>query len=161
MRWLAKEVESKKYERLLVDSVGLGLTNTVHYHAQRLLHLHREELEIELCLSLLTQKSKFEFYRLVFDRFGFGQRVQGMLLSQIYPLENYLSNEGKPIIIYRRGRNSGKTTKRYLSRRRFEKALGIAPTEESSGDKKRSQAFWRVRSLSCGIMAMDIYSARN
>lgn len=35
--WLAKEVESKKYERLLVDSVGLGLTNTVRYHAQRLL----------------------------------------------------------------------------------------------------------------------------
>ncbi len=38
-----------------------------------------------------------------------------MLLSQIYPLENY------------------------LSRRRFEKALGIAPTEDSSGDKKGKQ----------------------
>ena len=73
------------------------------------------------------------------DRFGFGQRVQGILLSQIYPLENYLSDEGKPIVIYRRGRNSGKTTKRYLSRRRFEKTLGIAPTENSSGDKKNKQ----------------------
>lgn len=120
----------------LTTVLGLGLTTTVNYHAQRLCHLHREEIEIESELSLLTQESKFEFYRQVFNRFGFGQRIQAMLLSQIYPLENYLSDEGKPIVIYRRGRNSGKTTKRYLSRRRFEKALGIAPTEDSSGDKK-------------------------
>ena len=136
MRWLAGEVESKKYDRLLANSIGLGLTNTVAYHAQRLVHLHREEIEIEDCLLALTQKSKFEFYNRVFDKFGFGERVRAILLSQIYPLENYLSDEGKPIVIYRRGRNSGKTTKRYLSRRRFEKALGIAPTENSSGDKK-------------------------
>ena len=31
---------------------------------------------------------------------------------------------------------SKKYTKRYLSRRRFEKALGVAPTEDSSGDKE-------------------------
>ena len=62
-----------------------------------------------------------------------------MILSQIYPLENYLTPEGKPHVIYRKGRNSGKTTKRHLSRRRFEKALGIAPTEDSSGDKKGKQ----------------------
>ncbi|MEL6496237.1 MAG: transposase [Cyanobacteria bacterium J06623_7] len=135
-RWLAKEVESARYERLLASSVGLGLTFTVRYHAQRLLHLHREEIELEFMLNLLTQQPKFDPYQKVFDRFGFGQRIQAMLLSQIYPLENYLSEEGKPITIYRRGRNSGKTTKRYLSRRRFEKALGIAPTEDSSGDKK-------------------------
>ena len=139
LRWLAGEVKSQKYDRLLNSSVGLGLTNTVYYHAQRLLHLHREEIEIEGCLSALTQKPKFEFYHRVFNKFGFGQRVQAMLLSQIYPLENYLSDEGKPIVIYRRGRNSGKTTKRYLSRRRFEKALGVAPTENSSGDKKGKQ----------------------
>ncbi|MEO1673442.1 MAG: transposase [Cyanobacteria bacterium J06631_2] len=136
LRWLAGEVESKKYEKLLEQSVGLGLTATVSYHAQRLCHLHREEVETEGFLLLLTQNPKFELYQKVFDQFGFGQRIQGMLLSQIYPLENYLSEEGKPIVIYRKGRNSGKTTKRYLSRRRFEKALGIAPTEDSSGDKK-------------------------
>ena len=136
LRWLAGKTESKKYDFALSNSVGLRLTNTTVQHAQRLLHLHHEEIEIEQCLNVLTQNSKFEFYNKVFDKFGFGQRVRAMLLSQIYPLENYLSDEGKPIVIYRRGRNSGKTTKRYLSRRRFEKALGIAPTENSSGDKK-------------------------
>ena len=136
LRWLAGEIESNKYEKLLKNSVGLGLTTTVSYHAQRLCHLHREEVEIEGFLLELTQNPNFEFYSQVFNDFGFGQRIQGMLLSQIYPLENYLTPEGKPHVIYRRGRNSGNITKRYLSRRRFEKALGIAPTEDSSGDKK-------------------------
>jgi len=139
LRWLAGEVESKKYERLLEQSVGLGLTNTVSYHAARLCHLHREEIEIEGHLTYLTSHVQFAMYRQVFAKFGFGQRVEGMILSQIYPLENYLNEQGKPLVIYRRGRNSGQTTKRYLSRRRFEKALGIAPTEDSSGDKKGKQ----------------------
>ena len=139
LRWLAGEVESTKYERLLASTVGLGITFTVTNHAQRLCHLHREEIEVEGLLKLLTQSKKFEFYHEVFDRFGMGQRIRSMLLSQIYPFENYLSDEGKPIVIYRRGRISGKTTKRYLSRRRFEKALGIAPTENSSGDKESKQ----------------------
>jgi hypothetical protein len=65
---------------------------------------------------------------------GFGNRVQAILLSQIYPLENYLE-DGKPIVKIRKGRKSGKPTKRYLSLRRFMKALGMAPTENSSGDK--------------------------
>lgn len=135
LRWLAKDAESSKYDSLLLTSVGLGLTSTVKYHAQRLCHIHTEEIEIERCIEQLISRSKFEAYNRVFDRFGFGLRIRGMILSQIYPLENYLDETGKPIVIYRRGRNSGKVTKRYLSRRRFEKALGIAPTEESSGDK--------------------------
>lgn len=73
----------------------------------------------------------------MFAKFGFGLRVQSLLLSQIYPFENYLV-DGKPDIKIRKGRKSGKPTKRHLSRRRFEKALGAAPTEESSGDSKRS-----------------------
>ncbi len=81
---------------------------------------------------------EFEQYHTVFARFGFGDRVSAMILSQIYPLENYLTPEGKPLTIYRRGRFSKdrKYTKRYLSRRRFEKALGVAPTEDSSGDSE-------------------------
>ena len=136
LRYLAGEAKSTKYDKLLDSSVGLGLTFTVTNHAQRLCHLHREEVEIEGLLDVLTQNIKFEFYQRVFDRFGFGQRVRAMLLSQIYPIENYLSDEGKPIVIYRRGRKENNITKRYLSLRRFQKALGVAPTENSSGDSQ-------------------------
>ncbi|WP_154655974.1 transposase, partial [Fortiea contorta] len=37
------------------------------------------------------------------------------------------------------GCNSKKSTKRHLSLRRFQKALGIAPSLESSGDKHKSK----------------------
>ncbi len=89
LRWLADESPSAKYDRLLLISIGLGLTNTARYHAQRLCHIHMEELEIEAHLANLTSNTSFAVYRRVFARFGFGQRVEAMILSQIYPFENY------------------------------------------------------------------------
>lgn len=136
LRWLAKESLSKKYDLLYADSVGLGITNSVLYHAQRLYCLHTEEIEIEGKLRTLSALPKFEIYSRVFERFGFGPRISAMIVSQIYPIENYLTEDNKPEVVYSRGRLSGKTTKKHLSRRRFEKALGVAPTENSSGDKK-------------------------
>ena len=62
--------------------------------------------------------------------------MRAMLLSQIYPIENYLSDYAQPIVVYRRVRKEKNITKRYLSLRRFEKALGVAPTENSSGDSQ-------------------------
>ena len=78
-------------------------------------------------------------YRKVFARFGFGRRVEALLLSQIYPFENYLAADGKPDVKIRNGRKSGKPTKRHLSQRRFCKVLGCAPSQESSGDINRSR----------------------
>ena len=134
--WLAGEIKATKFDRLFSKSVGLGLQSTVRYHARRLCDIHREEVEIEFDLNCLTDEKRFDRYREIFKLFGFGQRVEGMILSQIFPIENYLLPSGKPEVIFRRGRISGKPTKRYLSRRRFQKALGVAPTENSSGDKK-------------------------
>jgi hypothetical protein len=134
--WLADLKKSNRYEKLYSSSVGLELTNSVRRHAIRLCDLHSEEIEIEIELSQYTREPEFELYHRVFNRFGFGSRVSAMILSQIYPIENFLTTQGKPLTIYRRGRFSPnrKYTKRYLSRRRFEKALGVAPTEDSSGD---------------------------
>jgi hypothetical protein len=81
---------------------------------------------------------RFLAYRKVFAEFGFGERVEALILSQIYPLENYLK-DGKPEVMIRKGKESGNPTKRHLSRRRFQKALGVAPTREWSGDTKKSK----------------------
>lgn len=132
--WLCGKTKSKRLEDKYKLTAGLGLTDTVRLHAERLYLLHAEEAEITDALLTLLNDSQFEKYRTVFKQFGFGDRVQAILLSQIYPLENYLEN-GKPIVKIRKGRKSGKPTKRYLSLRRFTKALGMAPTENSSGDK--------------------------
>jgi len=136
--WLAGERLSKKYDRLYAESIGLGIQDSVRQHAARLCSLQREEMAIEQELYKLLAVPQFTRYRKIFARFGFGQRIEALLLSQIYPLQNYLAN-GEPEIKICNGRRSGKATKRYLSLRRFMKALGCAPSQESSGDINRSK----------------------
>ena len=142
VEWLADKKQWiqpwKRYDDLYECSVGLGLTDTVRLHALRLCNIHAEEIALEHQLKLSCTAQKFEAYQQVFARFGMGARVSSIILSQIYPIENFLV-DGKPEIATRKGRKSGKPTKRYLSRRRFEKALGAAPTEESSGLKSSNK----------------------
>ena len=137
--WLSGERPSKKYDRLYAELIGLGINESVRQHAARLCNLQREEMAIEQELYKLLAAPQFTHYRKVFARFGFGQRVEALLLSQIYPLKNYLAADGKPEIRIAKGRKSGKPTKRYLSLRRFMKALGCAPSQESSGDLQRAK----------------------
>ena len=124
---------------MLERSIGLGITDELRRHAARICDIQREEMVLEFELSKLVSEPQFLPYRKVFARFGFGRRVEAILLSQIYPFENYLATDGKPDIKIRKGRRSGKPTKRHLSLRRFCKALGYAPTQESSGDLQKSK----------------------
>lgn len=137
--WLAEERKSTRYDNLLKESVGLGLQDSVKWHAKRICDLQQEEMLIERELAVLMADARFNPYRAVFAQFGFGLRVQGILLSQIYPIESYLGEDGKPIVQVKRGKNSGKPTARHLSLRRFHKALGVAPTREESGDSKKKK----------------------
>ncbi|MBW4567699.1 MAG: transposase [Tolypothrix carrinoi HA7290-LM1] len=135
--WLCGERKSKRYDNLRDRSIGLGVTDTVRHHASRLCDLQREEHSIETELHQLLADSKFTAYRQVFKSFGFGLRLESIILSQIYPIENYFGADGKPEVRIRKGRKSGKPTKRYLSLRRFQKSLGLAPSLEASGDKSK------------------------
>lgn len=137
--WLCGERQSVKYDLLLERSIGLGITDDLRKHAARICDLQREEMTLEFELSKLVSEPQFLPYRKVFARFGFGRRVEALLLSQIYPFENYLAADGKPDVKIRKGRRSGKPTKRHLSLRRFCKALGYAPSQESSGDLQKSK----------------------
>ena len=136
--WLAKERKALKYDSLYAGTVGLGLKAESYDSAKALFELQRRERVLELEMRDLMKDSRFLPYRKVFASFGFGERVEALILSQIYPLENYLV-DGKPEVRIRKGRNSGEPTKRYLSQRRFVKALGVAPTREDSGDKKSTK----------------------
>ncbi|MDZ8023567.1 MAG: IS110 family transposase [Nostoc sp. DedQUE11] len=137
--WLAGERESKKYDRIYAATAGLGLTDSVRFHAQRICNLQREEQLIEDELTQILMDERFRSYREIFKKFNFGNRVQAVILSQIFPLQNFLGEDGKPEIKIRKGRKSGKPTKRHLSLRRFQKALGVAPSQESSGDISKSK----------------------
>ncbi|NET87933.1 MAG: IS110 family transposase [Kamptonema sp. SIO1D9] len=134
--WIAGEEISARYENLYSNSVGLGLTEITRSAAQRLCQIAREEWLIEQEIGSILNQSRFLPYRQVFQQqFGFGIRTEAIILSQIYPLENFLAEDGQPEVRIRPGRESGKPTKRHISRRKFEKALGVAPAESSSGDR--------------------------
>lgn len=134
--WLCGQRISKKYNRLYLNSVGIGLSDTVKLHAERLCSISNEEFSIECELEKLLDDIKFLPYRKAFYNFGFGLRLEAIILSQIYPLQNFLGEDGKPIVQFYKSRNSKKSTKRRISLRRFQKMLGAAPTKEYSGDKK-------------------------
>jgi hypothetical protein len=87
--WLCEQRKSKRYDALRSSSIGLGITETVRHHARRLCDLQREEHSIEVELQQLLNDSKFTVYREVFKTFGFGLRLEAIILSQIYPLEAY------------------------------------------------------------------------
>jgi RNase P protein component len=134
--WLAGERKSRKYNRLYADTVGLGLSGEVCNSARLICELQRREGVLELEMRSLIKDPRFQDYRSVFAQLGFGERVEALILSQIYPLENYLNADGRPEVRIAKGKNSKKATKRHLSRRRLQKALGVAPTREESGDAK-------------------------
>jgi hypothetical protein len=136
--WIAGQRASAKYDALYAITVGAGLSKGAIAHAGRLCDLSEEEWQLEQELRTLATLPEFAAYQRVFLRFQFGQRIAALLLSQIYPIENYLGADGKPIVLVRKGKRSGKPTKRHKSRRRFEKALGCAPREHSSGATKKS-----------------------
>ncbi|WP_414572705.1 IS110 family transposase [Nostoc sp. CCY 9925] len=137
--WLAGERKSTRYDRLYAQTAGLGITDTVRQHAKRICNLQCEEHAIEQELRQLLADSRFEPYCQVFKKFGFGDRLSSVLISQIYPIEGFLDADGKPEVRIRQGRNSKKPTKRHLSLRRFQKALGAAPSLVASGDSKKTK----------------------
>ncbi|MBD2773193.1 IS110 family transposase [Iningainema tapete] len=135
--WLASKRPSTRYDRLYSQTIGLGITSAVRLHACRICDLQIEEQSIELELTQILAEPKFRPYRRVFNEFGFGDRLTAIILSEIYPLENYFGENGLPEVRVRKGRKSGKPTKRHLSLRRFQKALGMAPSQNSSGDTSK------------------------
>ena len=133
--WIAGIRESKRYDKLYQESIGLGLEQSTRDRSAIICNLQNQEYQIELELRSLFKSKCFHPYFQVFDSFNFGFRLSAILIAYVYPVEQFLVN-GKPEVKIHKGRTSGKPTKRYLSLRRFQKTLGLAPSLEASGDKK-------------------------
>lgn len=135
LQWLAGRKRSKSKDAQLARTCGLGLNDDVRLHADRLCEIIAEEIAIEEKIEQLKTDPRFTPYLAVFDVFGMGDRLQSILLSQIFPIQGFLDDDLTPIVLYKKGRYSKKNTKREISRRRFEKSLGLAPNRDSSGQK--------------------------
>ncbi|MEA5574797.1 IS110 family transposase, partial [Calothrix sp. UHCC 0171] len=133
--WISQQRNSKHYDSLYSKTIGLGLEESTRERAGIICSLQNQEYCIEKELRSHLKEAQFTPYFEVFEEFGFGFRLSAILIAYIYPIENFLI-DGKPEVQFHRGRHSKKPTKRYLSLRRFQKTLGLAPSLEASGDKK-------------------------
>jgi len=132
--WLAGVRKSARYDSLLSGTVGLGLTEETRRLAKLLHQVSHHELLLEKELRECLYDVRFNEYRRVMSEFGFGDRIQALLIAQIYPLQNYLI-DGSPEVVWTRSKlHPEKKTKKRLSECRFIKALGLAPSRENSGD---------------------------
>ncbi len=123
-----------RFEKLKAKSIGVGISQFTKYHAVRLCDIHRQEIEIETSLSMLTSCPNFDKYNKVFDEFGFGQRVRALILSTIYPMETFLGVNGKPVVEIVPNLKGTGTAKRHRSLSSFRLALGHGMVEDSSGE---------------------------
>jgi transposase len=131
--WLSGTRKSLKYDIELSESIGSGITLEMRFEAKLLVQIQAEERRIEFELRSLLDDFQFDAYRQVMKKYGMGEKVQAMLISQIYPIENFLDEHKQPIVVVTKGKVSGKPTAKHLSLRKVSKMLGIAPTREQSG----------------------------
>ncbi len=115
--FLSKSIFSRFQNHYLkefeLDRVNLS-TMTRHL-AGTVCDLHNIEAELENKLIELLGDSLFDRYHRVFDRFVFGYRERGWILSRIYPFEDLLCLPKKRAL------------------RRFRQACGLGKVEKSSG----------------------------
>ncbi len=132
-RWVAGSAKSLKYDCEAALSIGSGLTAQMRFEAWLLVQIQAQERQTEYELRSLLDDSQFAKYKQVFKKYGFGERQQAILISQIYPIENFLGSNREPIVLITKGKKSGKPTAKHISLRKVFKMLGVALTREQSG----------------------------
>ncbi len=132
-RWVAGSANSLKYDCEAALSIGSGINPQMRFEAWLLVQIQAQEKQTEYELRSILDDSQFAPYKKVFKKYGFGERAQAILISQIYPLENFLGSDRQPIVIKTKGKKSGKLTAKHISLRKVFKMLGVAPTREQSG----------------------------
>jgi transposase len=132
-RWVAGMGKSLKYDRESTESLGSGITDEMRLEAKLMVMVQIEEQRVTFNLRSILDDSQFAPYRQVLTKWGMGERLQAMIISQIYPLENFLGSDKQPIVLTTKGKVSGKPTAKHISLRKVCKMLGVAPTREQSG----------------------------
>lgn len=151
-RWIAgRKGKSKRIQDLYKNTFGLGIQESAKLHAERLCNLYEEEINLENNLENLIKDEEFKPYIRALTYCGIPLRASGIIISQIFPFEDFLGENGKPIIEYHdarqatveirkaQGKPLNKPVAKHISMRRFEKMLGLAPVERSSGDDKNKK----------------------
>jgi Transposase IS116/IS110/IS902 family len=132
-RWLAGDARSLRYDKLAIDTCGLGITQNMQAMAKLLVDLWRQKRIVESEMLELLNNPQLDRDRQVMKQYYLPNIAIAILISQYYPLSNFLGEDGKEIMQLAGSRRTQTKTLKPISLRRFRKALGVAPVRESSG----------------------------
>ncbi|GET44431.1 hypothetical protein [Microseira wollei] len=144
--WIAGAVVSlrsaARYAKRLTQSIGLGAKNgfskQLISYAKSIVEWQLRLAQIDCRIRGILPQPKFARYIRIFKQFGAGTDTQAIWLAQIFPGEQFLGDDGQPIIkIKRRGTKSGKPNLAHISCRKFHSAMGMAPNWKEVRERKR------------------------
>ncbi|MBW4523486.1 MAG: transposase [Scytolyngbya sp. HA4215-MV1] len=159
---IAQEKESVKWQKIIDDSIGTGISEFSREEARMLCHIERQELEIEKMLMLLLERPEYSPYRQVFDKFSISNRTAIALLTVIFPIRRFL-DDGREIREHVTTSN-GKRATRNHSLSKFKLACGLGQVWHQSGDTSKwvpggnsdvREALWRWCKVSV-VMTPDL-----
>lgn len=154
--WLAGFHRSPRiqlgYSKSIAVELGISITQYTRDHAAALAGNQIREVRLENDLSELLLDPAFDRYRPILEKFGFGLKMQGTILTNIYPVEKFL-RDGRPYI--ERWQDDVKRHKRNRSLSGFQISLGMGKRLIESGGSKSlryaGSSFARTK-LYCWIM---------
>jgi hypothetical protein len=132
-RWLAGRARSKKYDYIKIATCGLGINQHMEAMAGLLVDLWQQKAIVEREMLALLDCPQFDRDRAVMRQYYLPDIAQAIIISQYYPLSNFLGEDGKPLVQLTRSRRTQTKTIKPIGLRRFRKTLGVAPVREASG----------------------------
>ncbi|MEB3209880.1 MAG: transposase [Leptolyngbyaceae bacterium] len=124
----------KSRDKKINESIGKGFSSHTRDLARHLIQFYDMELKLEEQLDAELRNPAFAPYHEIFDRFKMPNRIRAALLSRIYPIDDFLGDDRKPIIEYVEGKN-GQRSKRDRSEAAFKLSLGLGKSLYQSGIK--------------------------
>lgn len=122
----------------LEETIGSGLSDLSRALASQICELELQQFPYEEKISALLEAAEFKPYHTVFDAFGFGEMTRAVILSRIYPLQQFLGDDGHPIRT-KAPSQDGRYHRRNRSLGAFRLALGNGTQAYQSGQERRHQ----------------------
>ncbi|MBE9137677.1 transposase [Nodosilinea sp. LEGE 07088] len=127
-------------QRSLDESIGSGLSELSKTLATQVCELERKQYDMEQRIQALASASEFAPYHAVFDLFGFGPLTRASILSRIYPYQQFMGPDGKPIKIRVPSVKGNHTNRRNKSLGAFRLSLGNGTKTYQSGQLATERA---------------------
>jgi len=125
----------------LNETIGSGLSDLSVALAAQLCELERQQYPLEERIDTLVAAPEFSPYHTVFDRFEFGPMTRAVVLSRIYPFNQFLGDDGKPVRVrIPSAKTEGRTHRRDKSLGAFRLALGNGTRLYQSGQISEQRA---------------------